>query len=52
MILFLVPVGLHFHWQTRRLDIDDAQRCLKIFRANREAGGLVAAAIVVASWLA
>lgn len=51
MIVFLVPIGLYFHWQTRRLDIDDAQRCLQIFRANREAGILIAAALVVASWL-
>jgi len=49
--LFFVPVGVHFYWQTRRLDIHDAQRCLKIFRANRDTGLLIAAAIILGSWL-
>ena len=48
--LLFVPTGLHFYWQTRRLDIDDAARCLKIFRANRDTGLLIAAAVIVASW--
>jgi 4-hydroxybenzoate polyprenyltransferase len=51
MALLLLPVGLHFYWQTRRLDIDDARRCLTIFRANRDTGLLIAAAIIAASWL-
>ena len=51
LALLFVPVGLHFSWQTRTLDIDDPQRCLKIFRANRDAGLLIAVAIIVASWL-
>ncbi|HEX3432028.1 MAG TPA: 4-hydroxybenzoate octaprenyltransferase [Rhizomicrobium sp.] len=51
LALLLVPVALHFYWQSRRLDIDDAQRCLKIFRANRNTGLLLAAAIIAASWL-
>jgi 4-hydroxybenzoate polyprenyltransferase len=50
MALLLVPTSLHFAWQTRRLDIDDAQRCLKTFRSNRYAGLLIAAAIIVASY--
>jgi 4-hydroxybenzoate polyprenyltransferase len=50
--LLFVPVGLHFAWQARKLDIDDAERCLKIFRANRDTGLLIAAAIIAASWLA
>jgi 4-hydroxybenzoate polyprenyltransferase len=50
MALLFVPVGLHFAWQTRKLDIDDAPRCLKIFRANRDTGLLIAAAIVAAGW--
>jgi 4-hydroxybenzoate polyprenyltransferase len=51
LALLLLPVGLHFSWQTRVLDIDDAQRCLKIFRANRDTGLLVTAALIAASWL-
>jgi 4-hydroxybenzoate polyprenyltransferase len=42
---------LHFYWQTSRLDVNDAQRCLGIFRANRDAGLLMAAALIAASWL-
>ena len=51
MALLLVPTGLHFYWQTRRLDVNDAQRCLTIFRANRDTGLLIAAATVAAGWL-
>lgn len=50
MSLLLIPAGFHFFWQTRALDIDDARRCLKTFRSNRETGLLIAAAIIVASW--
>jgi 4-hydroxybenzoate polyprenyltransferase len=37
-------------WQLARLDIDDAGRCLALFRSNRDAGlilafGLAAAAL-------
>jgi 4-hydroxybenzoate polyprenyltransferase len=51
MALLLLPTGLHFAWQTRRLDIDDALRCLKIFRSNRDTGLLISAALIAASWL-
>ena len=30
--------GWHLAWQLRRLDIDDAERCLTLFRSNRDAG--------------
>lgn len=30
--------GWHLAWQLRRLDIDDAENCLTLFRQNREAG--------------
>jgi len=50
--LFLIPAGLHFIWQTRRLDTNDNVRCLKIFRSNRDAGLLIAAAIIAASYVA
>ena len=48
--LVLLPAGLHFYWQTRTLDINDAQRCLTIFRANRDTGLLIAAALIAASY--
>jgi 4-hydroxybenzoate polyprenyltransferase len=37
----LIPVGAHFAYQIVMLDIDDPESCLKLFRANREAGGLI-----------
>ena len=30
--------GWHLAWQLRRLDIDDPERCLQLFRSNRDAG--------------
>jgi 4-hydroxybenzoate polyprenyltransferase len=48
--LLLLPVGAHLLWQTRRLDIDNPQRCLMLFRSNRDAGILIAAAIIIASY--
>jgi 4-hydroxybenzoate polyprenyltransferase len=50
--LLLVPAGLHFLWQTRKLDVNDNACCLKIFRANRDTGLLIAAAIIAASYVA
>jgi 4-hydroxybenzoate polyprenyltransferase len=49
--LILVAVAFHFVWQVARLDIDDPARCLKIFRANRDTGALIAAALFAAAWL-
>ena len=37
--------GMHMFWQMRHLDIDDAEKCLHLFRSNRDAG-LIAAAIL------
>ena len=34
--------GAHMGWQLTRLDIDDPQSCLRLFRANRDAGMIVA----------
>ncbi len=30
--------GWHMVWQMRALDIDDPDTCLRLFRANRDAG--------------
>ncbi|HYN38623.1 MAG TPA: 4-hydroxybenzoate octaprenyltransferase [Rhodospirillales bacterium] len=43
----LAAVALHFFWQIARLDIDDAKRCLAVFKSNAHVGLLVFAAIVV-----
>jgi 4-hydroxybenzoate polyprenyltransferase len=41
MVLALIgpwAMGWHMAWQLRGLDIDDAQKCLQLFRANRDTG--------------
>jgi 4-hydroxybenzoate polyprenyltransferase len=35
-------MGWHMNWQLGKLDIDDTERCLSLFRSNRDAGLLVA----------
>jgi 4-hydroxybenzoate polyprenyltransferase len=42
--------GLHLAWQLLRLDIDDPARCLMLFRANRDAGLLLALGLALAAW--
>ena len=44
-------LGLHLAWQLRRLDIEDNDRCLALFRANRDAG-LLAALFLAAAMVA
>lgn len=46
-LLTLIPVAAHFYWQTATLDPDKPGNALDRFRANRLAGGLVAAACFV-----
>jgi 4-hydroxybenzoate polyprenyltransferase len=48
----LVPACAHFAWQVCALDTVSAASCLKVFRANRDAGILLAAAFIVTSYLA
>ncbi len=31
-------MGWHLAWQMRRLDIDDPENCMQVFRSNRDAG--------------
>ncbi|WP_426955851.1 4-hydroxybenzoate octaprenyltransferase [Muricoccus radiodurans] len=48
--LFLVGLlapALHFSWQVRRLDIHDPGLCLRLFKSNRDAGLLIAAALLL-----
>jgi len=47
----LLPMVAHLLWQVRALRVTDTQNCLRLFRANRETGALLAAALVFASWL-
>ena len=46
----MLAAGAHLVWQTRRLNIDDPDNCLRLFRSNREAGGLIALAFALAAW--
>jgi len=39
--------ALHLFWQTKTIDIGDPALCLRLFRANREAGLILFAGIVV-----
>ena len=54
MVTGLVGVwafGWHMAWQLRRLNIDDAANCLRLFRSNRDAGLLLALFLAVAAFL-
>ncbi|HAK64255.1 MAG TPA: 4-hydroxybenzoate octaprenyltransferase, partial [Alphaproteobacteria bacterium] len=41
------PAAAHLGWQARALEIDNPDRCLAVFRANREFGLLMFLAIIV-----
>ncbi len=45
----LLPTAALLGWQTIRLDIDDPDLCLRLFRLNRETGLVLALAILVGS---
>lgn len=47
--VLIVPTVL-LGWQVWRLDIDDPALCLRLFRANREVGLAVAAALLAGWW--
>ena len=44
-------MGWHMAWQMRGLDTDDAASCLKMFRANRDAGLILALFLAAAIFL-
>ena len=41
--------SVHLGWQLARLDIDDGETCLALFRSNRDAGLILAAALALAA---
>ncbi len=43
----MLVAGAHLLWQLRSLDIDRPLLCLKLFKANRDTGALIAAALVL-----
>ncbi len=42
----LAAMGLHLAWQLKKLDINNTPHCLRLFRANRDAGALLFAGLV------
>jgi len=50
-VFLMLLAGAHMMWQVNRLDIDDSPKCLKLFRANRETGALIALALIVSTWI-
>lgn len=44
-------MGVHMIWQMGRLDIDDPDRCLMLFRSNRNAGLIAALFFAVATFV-
>ena len=45
----IAGAGMHAAWQLARLDIDDPQRCLELFRSNRTFGLIIFAGAVADS---
>jgi 4-hydroxybenzoate polyprenyltransferase len=46
----MLAAGVHFLWQVRTLDVDSAERCLTLFRSNRDAGALMAGAFLISTF--
>jgi 4-hydroxybenzoate polyprenyltransferase len=51
-LLGMMVAAAHLAWQISTLDIDDAENCLARFRANRDFGAIVLAAILLDMGLA
>ena len=45
--LGLLAFAAHLAWQIWRLDIDDPELCLAVFKSNRDAGLILFAALVL-----
>jgi 4-hydroxybenzoate polyprenyltransferase len=50
-VALLLPAAAHLLWQSRALDIGAPEKCLTLFRANRDTGLLIAGALIAATWL-
>ena len=50
-VFLMLAAGAHMLWQVQNLNIDDSAKCLKLFRANRETGALIALALIVSTWI-
>lgn len=49
--ILMLAAGAHLAWQVNALDVDRPLLCLKLFRSNREAGALIAAALLLAGFV-
>ena len=45
--ILLAFANLHFFWQVTRLNIDDPDNCLHLFKSNISFGWILLAAIVI-----
>ena len=45
--LGLLAFAAHLAWQIVRIEIDDPESCLRMFRANRDAGLILFAALLL-----
>jgi 4-hydroxybenzoate polyprenyltransferase len=50
-VFLMLAAGGHMLWQVHTLQIDNSVHCLKLFRANRETGALIALALIVSTWV-
>ncbi|MGA7974077.1 MAG: 4-hydroxybenzoate octaprenyltransferase [Pseudolabrys sp.] len=50
-LLGAIAFAAHLAWQVARLDIDDPAHCLKLFKANRDAGLILFAAMLLQAML-
>jgi 4-hydroxybenzoate polyprenyltransferase len=46
----MLAAGAHLLWQVKSLDIANPDKCLKLFRANRDTGALIGLAFLLAGW--
>jgi 4-hydroxybenzoate polyprenyltransferase len=46
----MLAAGAHMLWQVRRLDIADPENCLRLFRANRDTGAMIAVALLLSTF--
>ena len=46
----MLAAGWHLLGQVKKLDINNPENCLMLFRSNRETGALIALAFLAASW--
>ena len=50
-IISIILFGCHLGWQVKRLDLDSPEVCLILFRANKDAGLIIVAGLLITSFL-